>query len=414
MSGIVKYFSDLNLPENPWFLVAIVIVIFLWSAIGVIVIAISSAKGPGLKKTTLFTTIKEGSAKAIMRGEEFDGIIASWGGHHINDPSAPWFNKNRPEWEVLLNNVRDTPDANPLWDVDAWNDSRSFIEKWFGIHWVGIPFQKSLHVYEFQWTEEKQGEGGTYVPRPRAALTDFIYIMDFSYHIVLKDAETSDNLPVNLHYLLTVRITNPRKALFDTDDWLKRITGLTNSEARNHVGSLSFEELTSEKHKRDLARKTESLITAILSLNLKLPASEDPAMNQIQSNGADVSAPSLYGVTIISAEVQSIDPSSEAGQKAKEALTAKYIGEREAEVMTIKALAEKDKRIKHSEGDAQAELNMATARAAAYTAISNAPDGVKLRSIEAFETVGRDGQNTTIITDGDTPIMFNAGKKEKK
>lgn len=408
MSGIVKYLSSLNLLESPWFVVAVVIVILLWSAIGVTAIAISSAKGPGLKKNTLFTTIKEGTAKAIMRGEEFDGIIASWRGHHINDPKAPWFNENRPEWEVLLNNDRDTPDANPLWNVDDWNNSRSFLEKWFGIYWVGLPFQKSLYVYKFEWTEEEQGEGGTYVPRPRTELTDFIYILDFSYYIILKDAETADNLPVNVRYLLTVRITNPRKALFDTDDWLKRITGLTNSTTRNHIGSLSFEELTSEKHKQDLQRKMESLITAILSLNVKLPASEDPIMHQIQSNGADVSAPSLYGVTIISADVQSIDPSGEIGQKAKAALTALYEAERAGKALEATARSEKEAAITRAQGERKAMVELSEGQMEAYNNISSSRDGLALRQLDVLESIGEKGH--PIVVDGKTNLFLDVNK----
>lgn len=410
MSGIVKYFSDLSLLENPWFLVAIVIVILLWSLIGVAVMAISSAKGPRLKKTTLFTTVKEGTAKAIMRGEEFDGIIASWRGHHINDPYADWFNENRPEWEVLLNNNRDTPDANPLWDIDDWNDSKSFIEKWFGIHWVGLPFQKSLHVYEFQWTEEKQDGEGTYVPRPRTHLTDFIYISDFSYHIVLKEAETADNLPVNVHYLLTVRINNPRKALFDTDDWLKRITGLTNSATRNHIGSLSFEELTSEKDQQGKTQKMERLITSILSLNKELPKSEDTTMNQMQSNGAEVSAPSLYGVTIISADVQSIDPSGEIGQRAKAALTAVYEAQRAGKALEAKTKSEKKAMITLAEGEKQAKVKLSEGQREAYKNISSTPDGLTLRQLDVLETIGEN--DNMVVVNGESHLLLDTKKNK--
>ena len=414
MNFIAKFVASLD----PGFLVGIIISIFLWSLVIVILVAVKSSK-----KNVLFTQPKEGTAKAVLRGESFDKMVMAWEGHHLNSPGSAWYNTSRPDWEVLLNHQKDKPDRNPIWTREKWMNGRSFLEKKFGVYWVGIPLFKKVHTYMFEWTEETQSTDGTYKAWPRKHQTDFIYVKDFPYHITIKDVETSDNIPVKVQYVLTLRINNPHKALFKVEDWLKKTTASANSEVRNHVGATSFEELTSEKHSKTKKEKEVQLVTSILCLNKNLPSSDDVDIEQMRSNGGVVSLPVLYGVTIIGAEIQAIDPSTELGIKAKEALTALYVAERQAAVKNVESATYKNNVVTRAEGDkaaqileaegaAEARRRLALAKHDAYNDISSADDGLELERLDTLRTVGEKNGNTVIV-DGKRflPIIQTGNKK---
>ena len=81
----------------------------------------------------------------------------------------------------------------------------------------------------------------------RDETVDSIFIRDTVYYGKVEGAETTDNTPVDVEYLLTVRVTNPYKALFRIHRWLEAVLDLTSQRGRQYVGTRSYKELVAEE-----------------------------------------------------------------------------------------------------------------------------------------------------------------------
>lgn len=290
----------------------------------------------------LYTKVAEGTAKAVMRGKSLSRIIMSFQGHHLNDPSAPWYDESLPEWEVLKNDLGET------------YESRGWLTKKLGIYSVGIPPFMSVYNYRFAWSEmELDVTTGKEEISTRKDFTDFIYVIPFPYVLVLAEAETRDNLPVDLQYQLVVKVTNPAKALFGTENWREVVTGAANSEARNFVGSKSYQQLVSETHEPDEhgpAGPDDRFAKMILALNNHLPDGGSGLRER-------------YGVEVVAADVQRVDPAGDNKALIEEVTVRAYVAEQD-KIATIKAGEGKAGAIL-AEGNATAEVTERQARAEA-------------------------------------------------
>src|SRR3989344_2741485 len=135
------------------------------------------------QESVLFTTVKEGTAKAIMRGGSFDRFVMSFEGYHLNVPSEPGYDSSEPDWQVLYhgrNNTsgfgegaaKGTPSADGL--PDSFFDRRLWLLKTLGLYWVGWPWATSVYVYQFEWNETITDDDGKEKVFPRSAATPFL------------------------------------------------------------------------------------------------------------------------------------------------------------------------------------------------------------------------------------------------
>ena len=272
-----------------------------------------------------YTTIQGGEGKIVVAGGDFVRAIISFPGHHINDPNKRWcYDSKMPAWEILEND--------PALPFDYYDDRNPFT-KYVGGHWVGIPGLRSVYSYVFEWSEQQldqEGatvEVGAYKIRARSEDTDHFICNDFPYIIVDKDARTKGNVPVVIIYQLTLRINNPKKAFFETDDWMQTISGLTNGEARNFIGEFTPEQLLSNTDETNPAlRDKENFTKRIIDLKLMMPRDKlEPP-----SDPSRFGTSGRYGVTPVAAEMLAIMPAGEAGAAVIEALTAEFRAQREA------------------------------------------------------------------------------------
>lgn len=266
----------------------------------------------------LFTTVREGTVKAIVRGKSFERFIMSFTGYHFNDPAKSWYKPDRAEWEVLYHGTNQKDDA---------YDDRSMLLKHLGLHWVGWPWANSVYVYAFEWNETYTDGGGKEKVLPRAEATDFIYVADFTYAIVTESAETKDRLPTDELTLVTVAVRNPYRALFSGEDWMRRITAAINRHVRNFVGNQDFQELISSKNWTEFS-------APIIQLNNRLPDDIDES--------PPYGLQGRYGVEIRTADLQTIELSGEAKKEHQEATTRAYVAKQEAEAKRLTGQAEAD------------------------------------------------------------------------
>jgi hypothetical protein len=325
------------------------------------------------QENILFTTVKEGTVKAIMRGKQFEQFVISFDGYHLNRPSKPGYRHEFPDWEVLYHGRHNQKGfLGDQMNDEYYDKDRPWILKKLGLYWVGLPWSHSVYVYSFEWNETitDRESGGKEKIFPRAAPTDFIYVADFTYAIKTDSAETEDRLPTDELTLVTVAIRNPYRALFSGEDWMHRITAAINRLVRDFVGKHLFEKLISA----DLSDFSKKIIT----LKDTLPDDE------LTSNGLK-GLKGRYGVDIRTADLQTIELSGKGNEKHQEAATKAYVAKQEAEatVLTGEARAKVVERIGGAE---------ATALSKRLEVIKkNGDEGMLLAQLDAMRDAGGAG-----------------------
>lgn len=290
------------------------------------------------EENILFTKVREGTVKAIMRGDSFERFIMSFERYHINDPTKDWVEKNKARWEIVYHGKSENDDI---------YDGRTPLEKYLGLYWVGWPWRNSVYVYQFEWnetyTEAKGAEKGKEKVLPRAEATDFIYVSDFTYAIVTEGAETKDRLPTDELTQVTVAVRNPYRALFSGEDWMRRVTAAINRQVRNFVGNKGYDELIS------LASKDEN-ISDITAISKKWAAEFSTPIIKLSELLPDETVDSplprglrgRYGVEIRTADLQSVELSGTAKDAHQKAAAKVYSAEQDAKSTRLTGQADAD------------------------------------------------------------------------
>ncbi len=277
------------------------------------------------EENILFTTVREGTGKAIMRGKSCDRFVMSFKKFHLNDPSKDWYDAGASDWEILPNDPAKSSD---------FYDDRPWLLKHLGLYWVGWPWANSVYVYGFVWNETRTNAEGKEVPFPRAESTDYIQVNDFVYAIITNRAETKKGelLPVDVLTLITVRIVNLYSALFNGEDWMQRITAAINRHARDFIGKHSYEELISMTNGGGAKDSTE-FSAPVIRLNSELP--DDDLGDSLGLKGR-------YGVEIRTADLQTLELSGDGKKEHEEAATLLFVAGKKAEAVRIEGRAEAD------------------------------------------------------------------------
>ncbi|HEY4524410.1 MAG TPA: SPFH domain-containing protein [Candidatus Paceibacterota bacterium] len=333
-----------------------------------------------------FTFCPGGEIVSIVKGKEPKRFIMSHKGFHLNDPEdRNNFDDKYDRWDVIKNDWRKLPAGATLNGYDeGWKDNRNWLEKKFGIYWVGIFPLIQVYRYFFQWAEVQQketppgqeGKPGLTV-KVRGENVYSIFAKVFPYLMELEEAPTSGGLPVKMRYVLNIRCINPLKALFWVDNWLAKTQTAANENARNYVGGSTYKHLLSEIEGKVAADPKDDFLkdadgnplffeTIMLWLNDKM-------------GNRTVGLKQLYGVEIVTVEIQSVNLTSDLGKRASEATMALYVAEQEAKA--AKARADGLAAALKAEAEVMATNNYAP----------------RLRELQALEKAGA---NVTIVSPG--------------
>jgi len=284
------------------------------------------------KSNLFFTTVKEGTAKAIMRGKSFERFIMSFAGYHLNDPSkksTPSYCVEIPDWQVEYHGKENTKGYAE--ENDARYDERQGwhgeVLKHFGVYWIGWPWSHNIWVYAFEWNETMAGEDGKEVLKIRPEATDFIYVADFTYAIKTDGAETKDRLPTDELTLVTVAVRNPYRALFSGEDWIRRVTSAVNRRVKEYVGGMDFSKLITED--------TSKLSAQIVLLSECLPG-------ESKKTDPPRGLKARYGVVIRTADLQTIELSGDIKKENQEQTAKEYAARQEAKTIVLKGEAESE------------------------------------------------------------------------
>lgn len=253
-----------------------------------------------------FTIVNESTAKLILKFEGFHKIKISFSGHDID----------KETWDIRT--YREDEEG----EFENHEPKFFWLKKIFslgGLRWLGIPFMHSIHKYEMYWLSFRQKEeNGRLVQEavPHGGILDYISLKDEIYFAVIENAETKDGIQVDMYFQLTLRVINPRKALFEVENWIEACLNLFRPVLRNFIATKTLEQLIGMKEDGTEAERNRKRTSE--------------AKEMIDQAEIDKHILARYGIQMIEHGfgIASINPKSD---EYSQALTKKWLAEREAD-----------------------------------------------------------------------------------
>jgi len=264
-------------------ILAVILVVIIWYLSQVVVYLCANL---GI----FWVIIKEGYAVAIMRNGVFHEMKMRYTGHHFAT-------KNYHEGDNLeAYDIEGEPNG------DIVKSSALYLSRILfpiqGIAWVGIPPFYKVHDYEFKWLDDRF--------EPRKEEVSWILVKTYVYGLTLEEIELEGGMPYNIRLLITLRITNPAKALFRVHRWLDASLERIYGWARDEFSSLSSDDFFAPTSNRSETstnfhaseRLQEALGRIIDSSRAQLTSAFGVSVDVLQINGVDPSNEDLRGVII--------------------------------------------------------------------------------------------------------------------
>lgn len=288
-----------------------------------------------------WATCQEGQARPVTWNKQFSKFIMSYAGFCFEGELAePKFRRNEAEyWEVVK---------------DTRPQKKKSIKKLFdGIYKIGLPPFAEIQRYKMTWIEwgyPKKADGTVSIektPIPHEEIISHILVQDDVYFVRILSAETSEGVPFDISFLLTIKITNPYKAMYRVQHWLEAVTNQTEGTTRVFIGTKKASELFTLEENAD----TKAIGKGGLS-----PTSSEKLLDALKERLADFKKE--YGVSVHPIQIQAVEPGGSDAKKYRELLTRKYEAEKEAERTRIVADAEayKIKKIAEAQKEAATEV----------------------------------------------------------
>lgn len=252
-----------------------------------------------------FTFVDEGTAKIVVKAGQFNKALIQWEGHTFDDERSA---------NVVPVGTHWVKDGKIVSEEEQGAEEKKFKEPhhlFGGLRFYGLWPLWDIYVYTFQWTGVT--EDGGLDPHPKELL-DYILVRDDVFLCEVRDAEDMNLLPLTLRTLLTIRIANPYKTLFNIENWLETIVNRTRPLIRNYVTQRSYE---------DLIKAQERMGVDILE-----------ALREASTLGTEFY--DRYGVDLRQIDVKEIEPP----QEYRDITLRKYTAERERERIITEADAE--------------------------------------------------------------------------
>ncbi|MFW5853307.1 MAG: SPFH domain-containing protein [Patescibacteria group bacterium] len=232
-----------------------------------------------------------------------------------------------------------------LWDiVEATDDfpepAKSRLEKWFGIRWYGLPPFRKILSYSFKWTAPVHNEGESKM-RPSTETLSHIFVKETLYADKVRQAETSEALPMDVEYRVLLRVKNPYKALFQVHRWLDATLDVVGSAIREYISGKKYEDL--------------------------LETSDKIFSEEVLKNIPEITN-TRYGVEVLNLRLTDISPASAQAEEYRLASTKKYVEERAGEAAEARAKGESEAIKLMGDGEAKAIKAKGQAQAEAWQA----------------------------------------------
>ena len=213
VGGIVRL---IDFAAIGWAILTMFIVIVLFFA--VIAAAAYSVYVYFAPKDLFWGGAREGTARIVVTGPKgkaaFVKAIMSFKGYEFDK-----------DWNVII-------------DRTFHEGKKSILERigLGGIYWIGIPSVRGVYEYFFSWSTLLPN--GELDPHEIKNL-DHISLKEDTYGTLLPKAETGESMvPIDVTLLITARIVNPRKALFEVDHWLQNVINIAKVPVLAHIATM--------------------------------------------------------------------------------------------------------------------------------------------------------------------------------
>lgn len=160
-----------------------------------------------------FTIVKEGTAKAVVRLGAFKKGLLVWSRYILDK-----------DWNVI---------KGKKWNLPG------------GLRFKGFPPFDKIYNYDFRWRDIQLVEGTEKVEFHREKI-NYIFVRPDVYWTDIKKAETKppERIPVNVQFLVTIRVINIFEALFMApSNWNENVMSKLNALFRTWVATKTFDNL---------------------------------------------------------------------------------------------------------------------------------------------------------------------------
>lgn len=247
-----------------------------------------------------FTFVKEGTAKVTVKGDAFEKALIQWEGYTFDE-----------EWNVVVDGTQ--------------KDGKTYREPYHllgGFRYYGFWPIKDIYIYWFKWSGVTEDDKVTHHPRE---LLDFILLKDDVYWVEVEQAEDKNLLPLKIELVFTIRIINPRKALFDVQNWLETVINRSKPAVRDFI--------TQDEYANWIKKKADMGKEIFEGLEKEKLLEEEFKQR--------------YGVEVRKIQVKDINPP----EGYREKTLAPYLADLEKQATIIKAEGEKKATVIKAEGE---------------------------------------------------------------
>ena len=295
------------------------------------------------KHNLFFTFNKEGEGKAIVHNGAFDRAIMKYEGFRFDDRWNVIPSRRREQFKTK----EDALAKGYYWD----GKKKRKEEKWWykiyhhfmggGLEFVGIwPFYQVFR-YDFRWEGFSKGK-----PIPHDKNLDYVFVKSAVYYAKLEGVETSGMVPLDIGLNLTIRVTNPYRAIFRTHQWLEFAVSRITPYIRQYIPAENkeFKELVGVNQGPDselfkFLGESKERFTVEEKKRLKNEGRSDKEIENMELAGKGILWVlwEIFGVDIQSIEFASI---TTIGKEYETAAAKKWSAEREKERIEIEASAD--------------------------------------------------------------------------
>lgn len=359
---------------------ATVISLLLWFAVSIMLFVLLAV---GIYKMAendfCFTRNMSGRIKVIVAGEQVVKFVGWIPGYHVFSHNGEIVSLENPDdnLKVMVEN-----DTNPV----------DILFNKLGITFVGIwPFYK-VYQYTFKWTEWIKKDGAVEnIAVTRDDKTDHLRFR-FPYLIKISEVETKGKVPVTIMVLVTPRIVNASRALFESGgEWLTNLSAAVQSATRDWVGMHELEEITQAQNETN-----SGYVKYILDLNI--PSQNNQGLEK------------LFGIQIDVINFLSYELAGGAQERLEKATTEQYVAAQEAVAAEEKAKGQAKSITIVAEAEAKAMTIKGSAKAKAVldllNAISSHPEGAQIEMMRGVaEAIQNSKLTTLVVGEGATPLL---------
>ena len=209
----------------------ITLIIFIISFLLLILLAIPFVYWGLAPLNIFFTFVDEGTAKIVVKGGKFIKALIQWESHTFD----------RTETETKWNVVEEGTEARTTGAV-THKESRHLFG---GLRFYGLWPISDIYGYRLRWTSIREnGEASQH-----DEILDSVMLKDMIYFAEIRGAEEKNKIPLDIGLIITLRVINPYKALFNVQDWLELVLNRIKPLFRERVANNTYDELLVKKQK---------------------------------------------------------------------------------------------------------------------------------------------------------------------